>query len=392
MRVLPLSPIEYVFTGVGSQPITFVFHFSRRIHASALKKSLDKVLDAFPVLRSQLERTSDFEYKYVLCEGGCTFEEVETEQPFEKTDKATDYITPVQSLAGCPLTKIKLTQTPNGSVIGVSVSHALADGFSFFYLMVSWASLFRGGPFFKPYLEKEGILSLVKSSREDIKPYIIYRDCGLFYRDQKRKVLSGHPDIERFSISGRRIVEHIERGKRALNLTLTKNDVITAILWKRYLPLWNPEPGAQKTFMTCPFDYRRVKTGLPPNYFGCALCFTAASVDMEYLRRASVEDLALSIRRSVKAVNSSYVQRSLSTLENLRLQDGLDAMDKIHLRHPQRGMIVTNLTRMPLKEIDFGSGPPSSFLAYAEVHSSAAILPARDGVEVLIVSPHQETP
>lgn len=66
-------------------------------------------------------------------------------------------------------------------------------------------------------------------------------------------------------------------------------------------------------------------------------------------------------------------------------------MEEIHLRHPDHGIIVTNLTRLPLRDIDFGFGAPVGFLAYAEVWRSAAILPANKGVEVLVVHPPNPT-
>jgi len=60
-------------------------------------------------------------------------------------------------------------------------------------------------------------------------------------------------------------------------------------------------------------------------------------------------------------------------------------MEEVHLRHPRHGLIVTNLTRLPLRDIDFGFAHPADFRAYAEVMGSVAILPAKEGVEVLII-------
>ncbi|MFC2162026.1 acyltransferase [Acidobacteriota bacterium] len=180
MKTIPLTPVDYVFTGVGSQPITFVFYFSKRIHSFALKKSLDEALDVFSVLRSQLRRKSEDNYEYVILEEGYTFDVSETDLPFEEAGKVTDYITPVSSLEGHPLTKIRLTQTPNGSVLGVSISHALVDGFSYFYFMVSWANICRGEAFFKPSLDRDVILSHLKPKIRTIESDKMYSDCGLF--------------------------------------------------------------------------------------------------------------------------------------------------------------------------------------------------------------------
>jgi len=100
-----------------------------------------------------------------------------------------------------------------------------------------------------------------------------------------------------------------------------------------------------------------------------------------------VGDLALLVRNSVSKIKDDFILHAFATLEQLRRQNGLKAMAKVHLRQPQSGMIVTNLSRLPIREIDFSAGAPSNFLVYAEVSSSAAILPVAKGVAVLVVPP-----
>lgn len=51
------------------------------------------------------------------------------------------------------------------------------------------------------------------------------------------------------------------------------------------------------------------------------------------------------------------------------------------------GMIVINLIRLPIRDLDFGFGAPEDFLVCAEASSSAAILPAENDVEILDVHP-----
>jgi hypothetical protein len=77
----------------------------------------------------------------------------------------------------------------------------------------------------------------------------------------------------------------------------------------------------------------------------------------------------------------------MDILDGLRRQKGLAALEHVHLRHPRHGLIVTNLTRMPIKDIDFGFGAPVDFSTYVEVRGSAAILPAEGGSEVIVVRP-----
>jgi hypothetical protein len=100
-----------------------------------------------------------------------------------------------------------------------------------------------------------------------------------------------------------------------------------------------------------------------------------------------VGELAVRVKAAVNRVRGPYISSSMDTLDGLRRQKGLAAMEQIHLRHPCHGLIVTNLTRMPVRDIDFGSGAPLNFSAYVEVRGSAAILPAAGGVEVMVVHP-----
>jgi hypothetical protein len=383
----PLSPVDYVFTGVGSQPITFAFCFPRRMDPQKLKASLSVALESFPIVRSRLERQTDTEYAYVILDDKSILEVVEKTLPFDEGRNIADYITPVTSMEGQPLVHLRLTQTPNGSVLAASLSHALVDGFSYFHFLLSWASLCRGDSFFKPHLDRDALLSGMKPKSGRFTTETVLSDCGLFYRDEKRPSLTGIQDHDRFFLSEETIESHRASFKKEHGFPLSKNDVICALLWQKYIPEWNPKDGNPTTSMTCPFDFRRVKTGLPPNYFGCALCFATASCELDFLEKAPVGKLAALIRNAVDRIKNDFVLNSLGTLEGLRRQDGLSAMERIHLRQPDQGMIVTNLSRMPLRAIDFGFGPPSNFIAHAEVVSSAAILPADSGVEILVAHP-----
>ncbi len=387
MKTIPLSPVDYIFTGVGSQPITFAFSFQTMIDPDALQISLNETLEYFPVLRSQLIKTSETDYGFHISEDGLTFEVMESDLAFEESRRVTEYISPVRSIEGKPLTKITLTQTPKGSILAVSVSHALADGFSYFHFLSSWARVCRGDPIIKPFLGRDVFLSDFDHTEKTITSDDIYTDCGLFYGRKRRTVHAGRMTDERIFLSDETMRSSIEKAKQEHNLSLTENDVITAHLWKKYIPMWNKENDDPKTYVTCPFDFRRVLTQFPKNYFGCALCFATASLVYHDLLESSIGDLAILIRNSVGKIKEDYILKSLDTLESFRKQCGLAAIEEIHLRHPIHGMIVTNISRLPLRDIDFGSGAPVNFLTYAEVLSSAAILPADKGVEILVVHP-----
>jgi hypothetical protein len=53
-------------------------------------------------------------------------------------------------------------------------------------------------------------------------------------------------------------------------------------------------------------------------------------------------------------------------------------------------MLVTNMSRLPLHLLDFGSGAPADLKIYTEIDAMAAVLPAADGVRVEVARPQAE--
>lgn len=384
MNSISLGPVDYVFTGTASQPITFAFFYSNSFNNKKFIDSVQETLAHFPILKSKLIKISDSDYEYHISEDGITIEVVDTDLNFDENTGIEKFIVPVLSNVGEPLTKIKLINTANGSILAASISHALVDGFSYFHFLTSWARIYRGENLLKPHISRDIVSSYLNSSDDVITKEKVYSDCGLFYGAERRGLQIDKLTTERIFIPDEIIKAGIDAANKKHNITFSENDWVTAMLWKKYVPHWNRSEENPQTYVTCPFDFRRVLSGFPKNYFGCALSFVSVSIDLKTLIETETEDLTVLIKQSVSKIKSEQIRNSLTTLDNLRKEHGLSAMERIHLRHPENGMIITNLTRMPLRNIDFGFGKPERFIAYAEVPGSAAILPADGGVEVFV--------
>jgi len=387
MPALALNPIEHVFTGSGSQPITFAFSYSATLDPEVLRRGLADTLISFPMVKSQLKKTTETEYTFHLTDAGLTFDVAQTDLVFQRSRRVEQYVTPASSFEEQPLTRIALSQTPKGSVLAVSMSHALVDGFSYFHFLSSWARTCRGARILAPSMDREALCSTPRPGAEEISAKEVRDRCGLFYEGDRSGAPAGPGDCERFFISDEAIRSHMGSIEYSRGSSLSDNDVITAFLWKKYLTTWISADANPDTYVTCPVDFRRIMPGFPRSYFGCALCFATASIDLNGLANASIRELAVRVRAAVNRVRGPYISASMDTLDGLRRQKGLAALEHLHLRHPFHGMIVTNLMRMPMRDIDFGFGAPSDFSAYVEIRGSAAILPAEGGVEVMVVRP-----
>ena len=387
MQPMPLSPIDYVFTGAGSQPITFAFSYPSELDPGKLQESLARTIEVFPLVQSELQRVDDADLTFHVMDQKLVIEVARSDAAFERLQSIEQYVAPVRSVVGEPLTKIRLTQTPSGSVLAVSMSHALVDGFSFFHFLSSWARMCRGERFLPPHLERAVLTSIPARQDEEVSAKQIYEDCGMFLGDKREGTSGAAVREERLIIPEETIRSEMSAVRSGRNTSVTENDVICAILWKKYVPLWGAGEGSAQTFLTSPFDFRRALAGFPKTYFGCALTFATAGLRHDELDRITVGELALLVKNAVGQMKGEFVAGSMSALENLRKQKGLGAMECLHLRDPRRGMIVTNLTRMPIRDIDFGAGAPTDFLTYVDVLRSAAVLPGVNGVDVLIAHP-----
>ena len=388
MKIIPLSPIDHVFTGVGSYPIGFVFVYKDAIDPARPRSSLNETLGQFRPLRSKLIKISEHSYGLQPADDGLSFEVSSSSEIFEESKDISKFLDSVHSVEGEPLTKIKLTQTPRGSVLGVSISHALADGFSYFHFLSSWSRVFQGKRILSPSHQRELLMPKTSDHQKLITPDDILARCGFFWGGKRHA--SSREQIhyeERLLISKDTMSKLLAEAQKECEVPLFYNDVITAFLWKKYITEWNESKSNLTTYVSCPFDYRRVLRILPRAYFGSALCCATASIDYESLVHASLGKLALLIRKAVAQVKQDYVLGSLKTLESLRQQRGLAAMGEIHVMHPRDGLVVTNISRLPVQNLEFGSGTLTGFQVLNSAQRAAAILPAQDGVDVRVYHP-----
>ena len=386
MSAVPLSPIDHVFTGTGSYPIEFVFEYAGHISAKELKSSLESVLKMFPPAQGSLEVGTDGLFRFNSSSTSWKFEEVQSDQIFSQTSERECFIDPVFTFEGEPLLRVRLSQTPTGSVLGVSFSHSVVDGFSYFYFLTAWAKQFHRKQVLPPSHERQ-LLIKTDTDNKAISAKDVLQKAGLFLDRERQDIDRDHLIWETISFSKAELAEMLESAQASCDVRLSYNDVIVAKLWQKYSEQWNKESENHDVYISCPFDFRRLLKEFPKNYFGNAVTLATTSIGIEQLKEASLADLALMIRKNISLVNESYINGGLSTLYGLNKQHGIKINESIHVAHPSSGLLVTNLSRLPVNEIEFDAGPPIRYEILTPANRAAVILPAEDGVQVRVCCP-----
>jgi hypothetical protein len=393
--VIPLSPIDHVFTGRGAYPLEFVFAYGGEIDALRLAESLRRTLALFPAAGSRLVRLEDDAYGLEPVADGCVFEVGTSPAGFADAADRLAFVDPVETLPGRPLARVRLTHTPTGSVLGVGLSHAIVDGFSYFYFLSAWSRVFHGRDVPSPALDR-GVLQpgdppsaspgTTGPAAERPGPESVRKACGLFLdglrpavpRDRLRWTRRLFPKPELSAL--------LAEAQAECPVRLSHNDVVAAWLWREHVPGW-AGAGEETAFLSCPVDLRRVLPGFAPTYFGCAVALANATIERERLAEATLADLARRVRDAVAGVDEAGARRALAVIDGLRRREGLAGLERLHVVHPRAGILVTNLSRLPVREIVFDAGPPVAFDILAPAERCAVVLPAEDGLDVRVCLP-----
>jgi len=382
-----LSPIDHVFTGIGAYPLEFVFAYERRLDADRLTESLRRTLALFPGAGSRLVRLEGEAYALEPSPGGCSFEVGSSATSFADAADRHAFVDPVETVEGPPLARFRLTHTPAGSVLGVGLSHAIVDGFSYFYFLSAWSRVFHGREVPPPWLDRTLLCPGDDGgAAAPLGPEGVHEGCGLFLDERRKAIPRDRLRWTRRAFPGAELRELLAEAQAECPVRLSHNDVVAAWLWRTHVPEW-ADPREPLTFLSCPVDLRRTLPGFPSTYFGCAVALASAQVERGPLAGTSLAELARRVRDAVAGVDEARARRSMQTIERLRRQDGLAALERLHVVHPHAGLLVTNLSRLPVREVAFDAGPPVAFDILAPAERCAVVLPAEDGLDVRVCLP-----
>lgn len=373
-----LSPIDHVFTGRGAYPINFAFVYNGLLDSAKLRKCLDEVLEDFPPLSSRLkvheENTYILEHK-VSCYTW-NLQKSETDPTKASLQEMMDSLECAKSIPGEPLLKITLTHFRDKSCLGISISHCVGDGHSYFMFLMSWVSRFWGKDYVKPVIDRnvltpESVLLISPT------PDQIFANTGLSFSSQVRLNEKNNLGWEIFDFNGQEIEDLYLQTSSQIATRLSKNDVMTAYIWKKFVD--RHHVGSDKLANSCAYDYRKMFSKIDERYFGNAVLGSSFEIDSDEFKRLSLAELSERISINTKAVNEQSVINSLQCLESFRLRNGLHKLSHLHVANPDFGFIVTNLSKLPINLLNFGLGAPIDFRFLTHSKRAAAILPLPSG-------------
>lgn len=362
MKQINISQVSTFFAN-GSYPIEFLFYFPYRINIGRLHRAMKKLSTRFWTAFGSYSNGVITEKSYFVDD---YIEEISLDEAFDPSigrEIIYNKFGTMNTKLSQHLFFLKVIHYTNGTVLIPIMNHLVGDGYSYFYMLSVLAAVTkRGGIPLAP-----AIISAISQPK-------IHSELHSSFH-----FTASPPDA--ISLESKVQVEYLELGvtetrdqaksvSESSGLRISTNDILSAIVVKFIL-----EKGEKKKLenfrLVIPVDVRRGVAELGQRFFGNGLIIYNVPFEPKLVSKSSIEDLAITIRKSFPTVNLHSYEAYLKKVDGW-IKDG--QLDQLRPYDPDNECLVTNLTRMPIARLDFGSGPPTTIEPLTRGRSGAAVL------------------
>jgi hypothetical protein len=366
LKKVPISQVDALFSN-GSYPIEFLFAYKKGFPTRKIRRALRQLAPAFwPVFG---------EYR----EGVITFDRYREEDFFD--EEPVGYaLDPAELAGGGPevnsrfrqkelkkLFFMKAIRYTNGLVLVPKMNHVAGDGYSYFLFLSALAAFTRAAflPFQSPFIKAM------------FKPH--HRRTGLrefsFPAGGPGPVAGGgRLTIESLEIPKRQVQALVREAAVSDNLRVSSNDILSAMVIKKLAGI-RGDSAAAGFALTIPIDVRGQVEDYGRRFFGNGIMLHTMELGRQTSADSPMKETAARIRRSMPQVSRQSYIRYLEELERMITEN---KWDEFRPYDPDKGCLVTNLSKLPAERLDFGMGEPHAIVPLTVEKNSVAILARND--------------
>jgi len=366
MKELNISPVDTIFAN-GSYPIEFLIYYKNKLKSKNIRTALKKISNHFWPAFGQYHAGAIQFNKYIE---HAHFDETEIDHSFD-CDESPIAIYDRYRHAISPDMKtlffLKMIQYKNGTVLFPKLNHLAGDGYSYFYFLSVLAELSQGSgvPFKKRLIlylskphHKRTVLKEFQFNEADLKPL------------QNQEQLT----IKFEEISTTTVKKMIRDVASNLKQQVSTNDILSAIIVQKLVT--NERDFFGDHFqLTIPIDVRRYVKEYGAKFFGNGIMLDVVNFKTKDIDKLNIQDIAITIRESMPAITKEIFIQFLDSLEAIIAER---QYHKLRPFDPQRGCLVTNLSKLPANKLNFGTGNPDFIFPLTIEKNSAAILSNKD--------------
>ncbi|ASQ94301.1 hypothetical protein CGL27_15600 [Streptomyces sp. 11-1-2] len=356
------------------------FFYRETLDGEALRASLSRTLLNFPMVSGRMKKDPDGRLSVLCDDAGVRFIETYASQsmpdhgPHHTAKKGINrYLSQVNPLqvvdADTPLFTVKLTHMKGGgSVLGVNMNHAVADGSAYMRFMEGWSKEHRGLGYPTPGHDRGIIDALAAPVADDARPdndHFTVTKRGRKSAYVARILLSAVAKVTTM-VTTRFTAAELATMKDAAMADLagterwvSTNDALTAHLWK-VLSALRDRPDTSEERLGLLADFRAFGGGaVPDGYWGNTVTNTRPGMPAAELRSRPLGEIATAVRAGYAENTEEKIRQETAFLcaeyEAGRLKRVLPTMtlDKF-----ENTIVINNWSKLPFYSLDFGADTP----------------------------------
>lgn len=363
MKSITISPVDTHFLN-GSYPIEFLLYYPNRIKTDAIRRALERISEIFWPLCGLYEHGTIRSVPYDESE---LITRTEIGDSFPAEDDETAIVQAYRHINAQRMLRLfhlSVLQFSNGTVLIPKLNHLAGDGYSYFLFLSRLAA------------------AAADSSHTGGPPIDTDRAVFGHFRFGSRKIVTPPYEsdvmVEVLPVRKSLIKEEIRTIRSECGVTVSTNDMLAARVFKELFRKRQDSSFGEYS-LTIPIDVRRQVKEMSGSFVGNGLMFHRLTLPADQLRIQSLDELAVAIRESMPEISSDTYRTYLSGLRRSIDHSSIHALTPYD---PDRGCLVTNLSRLPANRLDFGSGRPERICTLTLGRHSAAIL--ADGEHFLL--------
>lgn len=362
MKKVTISQVDSIFAN-GSYPIEFLLYYQVNLKTSRIRSALTKLASAFWPIFGEYEGGVIHFDKYV--EPNC-FTEKMVDQEFDHEANHWSIYEKFRQINPAEMKQLfflTVMQYRNGTVLIPKMNHLAGDGYSYFYFLSALAAMCQDSyiPFKKPLVRalikpqhQRTILKEFRLGKIELKPLPPPKKLAIQFEE----------------ISKATVKNSLKRISSEFEQTVSTNDYLSAMIIKKSVAIQQAAFG-NAFQLTIPIDVRRYVKAYGPKFFGNGLMFHNVGFNTRDIETATIDELAIQIRTSMPNITMESYLQFLSRIEKMIAEA---RVDQLRPYDPEVGCLITNLSKLPTNQLNFGTGDPDLVLPLTIGKNSAVIL------------------
>ncbi|GGX37455.1 hypothetical protein GCM10010297_68380 [Streptomyces malachitofuscus] len=369
--------VHDLMNGTFATPRTFFYR--RTLDDEAVEDSLRRTLAGYPLLTGRLVRDPDGGLAVACDDAGAAFSVAHADRamPDYGPDRPARqdlrrYIHPVNAFRvvghDTPLLSVKVTHMRGGgSVLGVSVNHAVVDGTGYLDFLLHWSRTHAGeetraAPYDRALLGR--LADDVRPAPDDPQYTVVTgrQKAGFIW-----KVNAGARKMRTITVRFTAdevlaLRETARAGQDADRPPASSGDALGSHLWRVLGALRDREPGAEERLGIVVGLRAALKNRLPDGYWGNAVSNTTAALPARELREEPLAHTVAAVRAALDRVTPDRIREEAAFLEAQRSAGRSNRVfSRMSLDAFEGTVALNNSSRIPVYAVEFGAGRPFWF-------------------------------